>query len=114
MSIPLIIPHKMSRDRLDNNYINISKKSVSELGRRLSLGFNFPFSTGLGDFKNMRSAMEYIFIPNYPERFLKKSYLTEEEINRIPKRSKEIPNYWAALAHLFICRIKPSLKSCNF
>jgi hypothetical protein len=92
-------------EQLNTEFVNVAKLSENELGRRLTMNFHHPFSSIFGKFNNIRSAVEYIFIKNYPKKLLNKK-LTKIDIASIPKLNKTIPNYWAMIAHLFISRME--------
>lgn len=88
------------------DYINVSKYSKTELGRALAPGAKANFDTILGRIGNIRSAMDYVAIPNYPIKLLSKSRLNAKDIKKIPKKRISIPNYWSIITYILAERIK--------
>lgn len=97
--------NKITIDTLNNDLINVSRLSNTELGKRLTMNFDYEFKTPFGTFKNIRTAFEYLFIEGYPIKLLNKKKLTKSDIESIPPLKHTIPNYWSVIAHLFILRM---------
>lgn len=91
---------------IDEPFINVSQYAETDLGKMLSPGYPISLQTLFGKIGTIRSAMEYIVTPNYPERLLSKRKLKRDEISTIPKNKIDVPNYWAVIAYLLCLRVK--------
>jgi len=99
----------------DTDYVNISARTPSIIGRKLAFGATFnATNTLIGKITCLRTAMDFIVTPMYPRRLLTKNKLTFKDINKIPK-SKEVKvvNYIAILTHLTYLRIVSDEKLIN-
>lgn len=89
------------------DYINVSKNSITDLGKQLSQGFPFEVKTVFGVAGSIRSALEYVSVPGYPQDILKLKYLNPKQIKSIPKNAKiKVPNFGAIMAYVLCMRIK--------
>jgi len=87
------------------DYINISSYSRLKAGRKLAIGYPAMFSTVIGKVSSIRSAMDYITIPNYPSKLLNKAKLSKHDISTIPNEKNSLPNYKAVLTYFIGMRI---------
>jgi len=89
------------------NYINVSSQTASKIGRRLAYTATFnPVMTLIGKISCLRTAMDYILIPDYPKKFISKNKLSPKDIAKIPKGKKaSVINYWSIVIHLAYSRI---------
>ena len=92
------------------DYINVSKYSDTGLGKALAPGAKANFDTVFGKVGNVRAAMDYIAIPNYPVKLLSKAKLTASDINKIPGKRISVPNYWSIVTYIMAERIKADEK----
>jgi len=100
----------MNSLNIDEPYINVSKYSETELGRALAPGFPISLQTLFGKIGTLRTGMEYIVTPNYPERLLSKRKLKCIDLDKIPKHKIDVPNYWSVVTYLLCLRIKSDEK----
>jgi hypothetical protein len=103
----------MSIPGVDEPYINISKYSDCELGKVLAPGYPVSLETLFGTIGTLKSGMEYIVTPNYPTRLLSKRKLRRIDLEKIPRRKIDVPNYWAVVTYLLCLRIKSDHEVIN-
>lgn len=84
--------------------INISLKSTSELGRMLSPKWSSSIRMDFGTFGSINNFMDYISIPNYPAKFKTKPFISVKELEGLEKR-KSVPNFYALVAWAVATRI---------
>lgn len=90
----------------DLEYINVAKSSDDELGKMLAPGYGYTFNTVFGSIGNVRNGMELITTPNYPMYLISKKQLTRKDIESIPSKKINLPNYWAIVAYLLCSRVQ--------
>jgi len=88
------------------DYINIAKLSKLDIGKELSPGYGFQFTTMFGKAGTVRSAMDYISIKDYPKDLLSKKKLLSKDIKRITGKRINVTNYWAMVMYIVAERIK--------
>ncbi len=99
------VPTVSSLQKEGIDYINVSKHSETELGKKLAYGHPIKTNTVFGKIGTIRSLMEFISTPNYPTELLSKQKLEPREIKRIPSKRISVPNYWAIVAYVICERI---------
>ena len=109
-----LIPAFANQDNEEGvKYINISKKSNSELGRMLAPTYSVRFKTFLGNIYSIKSFIEAIVTPGYPLELLTKPRLTKKDFEKIPSRNirkNHLANYWALVAYALCQRVKGDTK----
>lgn len=100
---------KFPMDWVDGvNFINISMKSKSELGRRLHSGYNHAFALfgGLGACSSVRTFIGFITHEEFPEYLLTKKRWEPEDSAKVSKEKVFPKNYLALLAFAICSRIR--------
>jgi len=87
------------------DYVNVSKYSESELGKSLAPGHPVSFDTIFGQPGNIRAAIDFVTMKNYPKDVMEKTKLSIKDIKRIPEHSLGITNYWSVVAYIISQRI---------
>jgi len=99
---------KISKDEVeDKDYINISSKTPSLIGRKLAYTSMFnQVPTLIGKITSLRTAMDFVITPMYPRRLLTKNKLQYRDLAKIPNNDEVfVVNYLAILTHFTFARI---------
>lgn len=91
-------------------YVNIDHKSDSELGKRLSPLYPIAVKTMFGNIGTIKNFMDFIATPGYPYELLSMKKFGSNEIKRVPRNRKSVPNYWAIVAYALCERIRTDSK----
>lgn len=94
----------------NDEYINVVRGSDSMLGRELAPSFEYSFKTIFGKIGSMRVGMDMVATPNYPMELVSKRHLTRKDIDTIPTKKINLPNYWAIVTYLLASRIQADPK----
>ena len=99
----LRLPKENEQEGVD--FLNISLKSTTQLGKELHPNYSRTFNTVLGKVASVRNFISLITIPGYPIDLVAKRNLKPEEQGTIPKERITPVNYWALVAYAMCERI---------
>lgn len=90
------------------DYINISKQSITTLGKMLMPSYTAkkPFDMPFGGCISIYSAWAYVVRSSYPENLLTKRKLDAQDYKNISLPDLKVDNFWSIIAYAYVMRIK--------
>lgn len=93
------------------DYISLVAESKSQLGRSLSVNYNYLFRTVIGDVRSMGRFIQFVSTKYYPNRLVTKGQFSNKDLGIIRKLPTiKLPNYWAIVAYVICTRVAQDSK----
>lgn len=93
------------------DYISLVAESKSQLGRSLSVNYNYLFRTVIGDVRSIGRFIQFVSTKYYPSRLVTKGQFSNKDLGIIRKLPTiKLPNYWAIVAYVICTRVAQDSK----